>query len=325
MNKNRFLIGFLTMVALFFVGCDSDNEEKIEQDDTGDKEDFICKLLNNQDIDRMGGTFYWAVKANGAWKLDANRLPDWFTIEPSEGKAGTTGVVLNVEELADDQTRSIELPFVSGDEEVKITVRQTLEGEQEEEDEPVCRFVGNEVFEKEGGTLTYILETSADWTLSNNADWLTVSQMQGEAGKTALSLTAEPTEVLRVAVLTFTLEGKTEELVVCQNLNIPVELATPIFFFWWKTSPSFGGYIVLPKDKVQPSEYGLSYKLKGAGDDTWTLVPVAEWNIYEETEDGVEYWDYLVDENLNLESGKSYVAKMYAKLNGTVFSARKRK
>lgn len=312
MNKNRFLIAFLAMVALFFAGCDSNNEEKIEQDDTGDKEDFVCKLLNNQDIDRMGGTFYWAVKANGAWKLDANRLPDWFTIEPSEGKAGTTGVVLNVEELTDDQVRSIELPFVSGEKEVKIMVRQTLEGGEEEGDGPVCRFVGNEVFEKGGGSLTYILETSADWSLSKDADWLTVSQMQGGAGRTELSLTAEPTEILRVALLTFTLEGRTEELVVCQNLKVSGELISPDFYWFEKNPPIFKGYVEQSKDEVQPSECGFAYKEKG--DDTWTCVPIDV-----EIDDNGDYWGYFLMGNINLENGKSYRVRVYAKLNGTVF------
>lgn len=309
MDKNKFWVVLLAMSVLLFAGCDSDNQEgPIKEDDPDRVEEIFCKLLDNRDIGGGGGTFRWAVKTNKSWSLDPDELDEWLTIDPLKGRAGTTDVVLEVEVLPDGQERTAELPFLLGDKVINITVKQTPDGREEEGDKgPVCRLIDQEIFGKVGGEMKCILEASADWTLSGELDWLTVSPTEGKAGQTTLTLTAEPTEILRAAVLTFILEGRTAELVVCQNL---LELLSPEFV-WWEVRPPFFKGGVAPVNEIQPSECGFAYKEKGAGDDTWTFVSIdTEMN---------EYGVYNIETNIELETEKSYIVRIYAKLKDTVF------
>lgn len=90
--------------------------------------------------------------------------PGVVTVEPLQGRNGTTNVVLEFTKLTDGSERSFTLPFVLGDETVNITVKQVPEGGAEEED-LVCRFTERQVFGKGGGTLKCILQASADGRL----------------------------------------------------------------------------------------------------------------------------------------------------------------
>lgn len=316
MNKNKFLIALLAMFAtfaMFFAGCDSDNEEEaIKKENPGGIEEFGCKLLNNREINKDGGTFYWAVKASDAWTLDADLLSEWLTIEPLEGKAGTTAVILVVTELPDDKERAMELPFVLSGKEVKITVKQTLEGGKDEEtEEPVCRFAENKVFGKDGGSLTCILETSADWTLSEEVDWLTVSPMEGKAGQTQLTMTAEASGgILRMALLTFELDGEMAELVISQNLNDSRPALTLS-----QEADVVGNYVTMyghcafENDEVALEKVGFAYRVDGTT-DAWTYLP---------SDSEITYGAFDFAAKGQLRWGKTYAYVPYAKLNGKIY------
>lgn len=311
MNRNRYLIALLAVFAMIIAGCGSE-EDVIENGDPGGTEEFGCKLLNNREIDRTGGTFYWAVKASEAWTLDADSLADWLTIEPSEGKAGTTAVTLVFAELPDDKERAMELPFVLGEKEVKITVKQTLEGGKEEAEGPLCRFTENAAFGKSGGSLICTLETSADWTLSENVDWLTVSPMEGKAGKTKLTLTAEASgSILRMALLPFTLDGEIVELFIGQTLNdfVPtltlsqeVELAG--------SEATMHGHCAFENDEMALEEVGFAYKVEGADNSSWIHLP---------SESAITNGEFDFTAVARLSWGTTYVYKPYAKLNKKIY------
>lgn len=99
------------MVSMVFTACNDEGDEEIK--DNGGEETVLSglKLLNNREIDRNGGAFYWAVRAAGEWALDAASLPEWLQIAPLKGGKGTTGVVVEFAELTDDNGRMAELPF----------------------------------------------------------------------------------------------------------------------------------------------------------------------------------------------------------------------
>lgn len=312
MNKNRYLVALLAVFAMVFTGCSDNEEEAVKKGDTEEIEGFGCKLLNNRDVDRAGGAFYWAVKASEPWTLDAEELADWLTIQPLEGKAGTTAVTLIFNELPDDSERTMELPFVLGGKEVKITVKQTLEGGKEAEG-PQCWFTENNVFGKDGGSITCTLQASADWTLSEDVDWLTVSPMEGQAGQTELTLTATPSGgILRIALLSFALDGEIVELVMSQNLNDSKPSLT-----FSKEAVMTGNQVEMfgrcefENDELVLEEVGFAYKPEGTGDDKWTNLP---------SESAITNGTFDFTQAVQLSWGTTYVYKPYAKLNGTVYS-----
>lgn len=85
------------MVSMVFTACNDEGDEEIK--DNGGEETVLSglKLLNNREIDRNGGAFYWAVRAAGEWALDAASLPEWLQIAPLKGGKGTTGVVVSLQ------------------------------------------------------------------------------------------------------------------------------------------------------------------------------------------------------------------------------------
>ena len=311
MNGNKFLITLLAMFVMTFAACNDDDDEPIGGDGNDGStviEELYCKLLNNQSVNKDGGRFFWAVEANRKWTLDGEALPEWLTVEPLQGRNGTTNVVLEFTKLTDGSERSFTLPFVLGDETVNITVKQVPEGGAEEED-LVCRFTERQVFGKGGGTLKCILQASADWTISEDIDWLTVEPMSGSAGQTELTLTATPSGgILRVGALTVTLAGEKVDLMINQSLNDTYPTLT-----MEKEAEVSGNEVTLyatcafESDEAYVDAVGFSYRDVTAGALTWIDMPSSS-----EIVNGV--FEFSVKQRFDWGSIIEY--KSYAMLNG---------
>lgn len=310
MNRDRFLVALSFMFAMLFAACDDDNE-KIGGDNNDPTviEKLYCKLLNNQDVNKDGGKFFWAVEANGNWTLDGEALPDWLSVEPLQGKVGTTHTMLEFAELTDGKERSFVLPFVLGEETVNITVKQVPEGGVEEE-EWVCRFTEKQVFGKGGGTLNCTLEASVDWELSGYPDWLTVSPVTGQAGLTELTLTAGASGgMLRVGVLTFVLGDETVDVVVNQSLNdsyptLSVDQDAKVS----GNVATLYGSCAFESDELAIEKIGFLYRAEG---DT-------EW-IDLTSESSIENGTFTFEKAETFSWGTIYEYKPYALLNGTIY------
>lgn len=311
MNRNKFLTVLsvvLAMVAMVFTACDDDGGDEVKDNESGEPALSGLKLLNNREIDRNGGTFYWAVKAADGWTLDAASLPEWLQIAPLKGEKGTTGVVIEFAELADDTERTVELPFKMGTEEIKIAVKQTADGKTAS---AVCEFLDTKVFGIEGGELQRRVSVSADWTVTTTDSWLAVSPANGVAGETELILNAEASNGVdaRVAVLRFDLGDTVMELAVIQGLNqsfpklgITEEAAVS------GRQVTMKGTCEFINDELAVSEVGFAYLEQGTGE--WQELPcevdLADINITFET-------------TVILAYGQTYDYKPYAKIGEEVF------
>lgn len=277
MNRNRFWLILLTMFVMVFAACNDEDENAIiDEGGNGGSavdDELYCKLLNNQDVNKAGGKFFWAVEANRKWTLDEELLPDWLSIDPLQGKAGTTNVVLDFAELEEEDARTFDLPFAFGDDLVNITVKQVPEGGVEEE-ESVCRFTERLVFGKNGGTLECILQTSEDWTMSVGTDWLTVSPLSGQAGQTTLTLTAGASGgIVRIGVLTVNMGGEQIDLTMSQGLNdtyptVTMEKDATVS----ANEATLYATCAFENDETAVTEVGFLYREKGTGDDSWTKI-----------------------------------------------------
>ena len=296
------------MVSMVFTACNDEGDEEIK--DNGGEETVLSglKLLNNREIDRNGGAFYWAVRAAGEWALDAASLPEWLQIAPLKGGKGTTGVVVEFAELTDDNGRTAELPFKMGTEEIKITVKQTADGKTES---TVCEFLDTKVFGIEGGKLQRRVSVSADWTVSTTDSWLTVSPENGVAGETELTLEAEASNGVdaRVAVLSFNLGDTIMELAVIQGLNqsfpklsIAEEVAVT------GRQATMKGTCEFNNDELAISEVGFAYLVQGP--TVWQELPC---------EADLTNVNIAFDTAVMLAYGQSYDYKPYAKIGEEVF------
>lgn len=312
MNRNRFLITLLAVFAMVCAACNDDDDEKIGEGDNGGStvvEELYCELLNNQDVNKDGGKFFWAVEASEKWTLDGEELPEWLGVEPLQGRAGTTHVVLEFAELTDGKARSFALPFVLGDETVDITVKQVPEGGVEKED-LVCRFGDNKILGVDGGELTRTLLVSESWTVTTDCDWLTVSPTSGEAGEKELTFSASPSGgILRVAVLEFALSDTVIRLSVSQSLN----QTAPVMTIGKEAKvvgaqATLSGHCQFVNDELALEEIGFAYRPKTT--ETW------EYLVGDLTETSGSF-DFEYTEMLSW--GTEYVYKPYAKLDGETY------
>lgn len=309
MRMHRFWEMLMVVFVFAFAGCNDEDETTISGPGTNPGEDeLVCRLLNNRDVDRLGGDFYWAVEASEAWTLDSATYARWISVDPLRGEAGTTDVTIHIDTLFGTEARSAILPFQVGTQEVQITVRQTLEGDIA--GAPVVRFADDKMLGVDGGELVRIIQASDDWTLETSSDWLEVSPLSGVAGETELTFTAQPSEgILRVAALKFTMRDTVVELPITQSLN----QSRPLF-----TLPQepvvLGAQVEMMaqcqfiNDELALEEIGFAYKPKG--EDTWEYAAselVATSGIF-------EYRDTLM-----LKWATEYVYRPYAKLGGETY------
>lgn len=296
------------MVAMVFTACDDDGGDEIKDNEGGETALSGLKLLNNREIDRNGGTFYWAVKAAGEWTLDAASLPGWLQMAPLKGEKGTTGVVVEFAELAEDTERMAELPFKMGTEEIKIAVKQTADGKTAS---AVCEFLDTKMFGIEGGELLRRVSVSADWTVTTADSWLAVSPANGVAGETELTLNAEASNGVdvRVAVLRFDLGDTIMELAVIQGLNqsfpklgVTEEAAVS------GRQVTMKGDCEFINDELAISEVGFAYSEQGT--EEWQELP-CEADL---TNANIAFETVVI-----LEYGQSYDYKPYAKIGEEVF------
>lgn len=309
MRMHRFWEILMMVFVFAFAGCNDEDETTISEPGTNPGEDeLVCKLLNNRDVGRIGGDFYWAVEASEAWTLDAATYDSWISVDPLQGEAGTTDVTIHIDTLFGTEARSTVLPFQVGTQEVQITVRQTLEGDIA--GAPFVRFADDKMLGVDGGELVRIIQASDDWTLETSSDWLEVSPLSGAAGETELTFTAQPSEgILRVAALKFTMRDTVVELPITQSLNQSRPLFTlpqePIVL---GSQVEMMAQCQFINDELALEEIGFAYKPKD--EENWEYAAselVATSGIF-------EYRDTLM-----LRWATEYVYRPYAKLEGETY------
>lgn len=197
-----------------------------------------------------GGTQSFTVDAEADWT--ASTEDSWITLSSSSGTSGTSTVTVTVPSYSGSQKRQGTITFTSGDETVDVTIKQqkpstssdTIRiganaiaggyvgaiklatayiGEQQIwSSGPFTglTFTSSKTFLASGGTNTLRVKAGADWTITNNADWISLSQISGGTGVTEITITVSnytSTAENRTAIITASTANVTKYCTVTQN------------------------------------------------------------------------------------------------------------
>lgn len=116
MKLKYFLPAFMAIVAMF-TGCNEDYEAA-RLSDLQVSSSFLT-------LPAEGGTAELQITANAAWEL--TDIPEWLTIAPTSGEAGTTAVSVTAEKTT--KTLEAVLKLVSNGMTQEINIKQALENE----------------------------------------------------------------------------------------------------------------------------------------------------------------------------------------------------
>ena len=271
---------FLLGVIAGLGGC-NDDDEKVGTDEDEDfvvKEEYTDRLLNARTVSAEGGDFYWTLEASDEWEL--SEKADWLSVDPMEGKAGKTGLVLKIDKVKGVQTgekRTADLTVLVGDKVFTYVISQSTTDLEEEK--AYCRFADSKIFSIEGGTLERMLEASGDWSVEVPAgSWLTFEPKSGKGGQTPVTMTATPIEngLMRSELLTFTVDGEKLYVTAGQNLNVSVPTLTlpEESVAVSGRLAAMTGHCSFKNDEVDIEEIG--FVLRKQGESEWSRTAVSE-------------------------------------------------
>lgn len=220
----RFGLYAILIAMITFAACSDD--------------DFESTLTTDLETEKLvfsaeGGAQTFMLESNDKWFV--SDLPDWLSVEVkdfveattrasyTEGKKQVT-VVAKANPDYEERTTHLTLSTLNG-KMVKLTVTQ------EQKQKFITDLESEEIsFPSDGGTQSFLIESSEEWTLSKLPSWLTVTVMEVEekekrstsyeSGRKEITITAEANteNEARTAELTLsTPNGKTIKLKVAQN------------------------------------------------------------------------------------------------------------
>ena len=150
---------------------------------------------------------YFTVESTGKWTLTYDA--DWLEVEQKEGNAGQTQVTITAQPNSSKEARTAELTFALKDNgEIKQVV--TLKQKGAISITPANGYTFPAAGEKKENYFT--VESSREWTLTYDADWLQIEPKEGDAGETKVTIKADPnsSKDARTAKLTFALKDNNE-------------------------------------------------------------------------------------------------------------------
>ena len=155
------------------------------------------------------GSTTFTVQSNTDWTV--NDDADWLTVSPASGNNNNTLTATYTENTTTSQ-RVGTITVAGGGITRTVTVTQS-EGSAILTVTPSARSVANG-----SGSTTFTVQSNTDWTVSDDADWLTVSPASGNNNDTLIATYTENTTTSqRVGTITVTGGGITRKVTVTQS------------------------------------------------------------------------------------------------------------
>lgn len=165
------------VAAAFITGCE--NEVPVpEKADINLSEDIVA-------IPCEGTTYEVDIKTNYDWQAVVSDDVDWITVEPASGKAGKTTVTITVAGHLGHKSRMGGVFIVSENLRKQVSIAQAPAPNLDK----ITTSEELVSFEYEAASKSVSIVSNVDWTLSYDADWLSVTPTSGSASKDPVTLT----------------------------------------------------------------------------------------------------------------------------------------
>jgi len=156
------------------------------------------------------------ISTNSDWLI--SDLPVWITAEKTEGKAGEVSVALTVEKNHTGELREGSFTVTSGSKTEIVVIKQDLSYS------PLTQttlITGDQTGEITSGSAIFEINSIEEWTLTSDS-WIHLTPTSGNAGKTEVVVSLDPTKVARTGSITITdADNLTTVVSVNQEVLVP--------------------------------------------------------------------------------------------------------
>ena len=124
------------------------------------------------------------VTSNVAWTAEPSA--DWITLSQTSGESGSTTVIIEVDTIGINESRTGYVTFYYGNNRQTLVVSQAFELE----------FIVNPTsVDLTNGARTITIISNVDWTATTTDDWYTLSTTSGASGTSTITVTPSTTDV----------------------------------------------------------------------------------------------------------------------------------
>ena len=214
-------------------------------------------------VSSSGSTERLIVQSNLPWRIVAERIPDWITVNPVSAESGGTTVLVNVRPNRFTSLRSASLPIdIVSPQDGSVTLGQmTVDIEQD------GRMFGADSsaihFSDKAGSTWFNIKSNDYWFVTSTYSWITLDPDEGEeSGQVKVSVTENSDSTTRIGTIVVRTSG--------QRDTIPVYQA--------------GRYIRLSSDALTFGSRGDSTAVSLATNGHWTATADKGWITLSATE-----------------------------------------
>lgn len=156
------------------------------------------------------------ISTNSDWSIA--ELPEWITVDDTEGTAGNTSVTLTVAKNSTGDSRQGSFTVTSGAKTETITVEQDLTFTPLTE---TTLITGDQSGAITSASATFEINSVEAWTLTSDS-WIHVTSNSGEAGTTEVTVSLDPTTEPRTGTITIKdADNLTTVVAVKQEVLLP--------------------------------------------------------------------------------------------------------
>ena len=196
----------------------------------------------------------------GDWSLTGS---DWLSFSQTTGGTGQTTVTVTAPDYSGDRRRIGSISITDGDSTVNVNVNQW----------GVFSVVPNSfTFPASGGTESFTVTSSRDWSITNAPAWITMSQVSGYNGTYTVTMTADTnTSSARTGSFDVSDGYSTVNCSVSQDARA-ISVSPDSFTFPYSASNATFSIVSVGNWNISTSDSWLSFSsMSGTGDDVISL------------------------------------------------------
>jgi hypothetical protein len=175
----------------------------------------LTVLPDNLDVSYESGDTTFYISSNADWTISDDK--DWVTVSPISGSGNDTIIVNYDANTNTQESQRVGTITISVQNMDKQSITITQKGTKIFSIDP-----GNYDVSYEAGDATFNISSNTSWTISDDADWFTVSPISGnDNGSIILTFTANTMGSSRVATITISGTGVNSQIVTVTQSGNP--------------------------------------------------------------------------------------------------------